>query len=179
MLNVDGGTLSFNGGDHILYNNWIADGKLAVTGGSVNFQDSSMIGGVLDVTSGIVDISANYNDTAFVTNNVGIKTAAGTTLDLEASNGYKVTLGTGMSLAGTTNLNGGEIALVTKQAVASFADAANLNIYGDTTLSFANDRIDTLSFTNAINNATAFNLALDINARGKSLTADKITADLY
>ena len=178
VLNVDGGTLSFNGGEHILYNNWIADGKLAVTGGSVNFQDSSMMGGVLNVTGGIVDISANYNDTAFVTNNVGIKTAAGTTLNFEANNGYKVTLGTGMSLAGTTNLNGGEIALVTKQAAASFADAADLNIYGDTILSFADNSIETVSFTNAIKNATAFNLALDINATEASLKADKITANL-
>jgi len=178
MLNLDGGTLSFNGGDHVLYNNWIADGKLIITDGYLNTVDASMIGGVLDVRGGSAGITARYNDSALVTNGVGIKTAAGTTLDLEADNGYKVTLGTGMSLAGTTNLNGGEIALVTKEAIASFADAADLNIYSDTTLSFANDRIDTVSFTNTINNAAAFNLALDINATESSLTADKITADL-
>ena len=178
MLNLDGGTLSFNGGDHVLYNNWIADGKLIITDGYLNTVDASMMGGVLDVRGGSAGITARYNDSALVTNGVGIKTAAGTTLDLEADNGYKVTLGTGMSLAGTTNLIGGEIALVTKEAAASFADAADLNIYSDTTLSFANDRIDTVSFTNTINNAAAFNLALDINAAGSSLTADKITADL-
>ena len=177
IMNIADGTLSFNGDTHNIYNNTISGGTLAVTNGHAKIHDTIMTGGIIDITGGEASLTSQDRDTEITSNGIGIQTANGTTLNLKAKDNRKLILNSEMSLAGTTNLEDGEILLGTNQAATSFANAADLNIFGGT-LSFANNNINTTTFTNTIKNSTAFNLILDIDANGNNITADKIVADL-